>query len=250
MTRDLDSVPENIIEVDRRASADRSDGMIGWDWDGKMQFRASAPGSRWYANAAHTLDPAPAYGHDIDVVIDAYRRVRAAFPMADPQSPCFYLVPYEFASRTNAYSHATSLPEPDDWPEEAAPPWTGVIGLCAKRIPPMPGRTRYLVAHEYGHIAEEWIKETLLGHHRMREDQRLMDDYAVMRGLDDADFDRGATPGRWHRSIDEVFACDFRIAVCGIEPDYWPHPGFAHPQRHPDVIDWWADIVAKNDALR
>ena len=38
-----------------------------------------------------------------------------------------------------------------------------------------------------------------------------------------------------------AFACDFRIMVLGIEPDYWPHPGVMHPERIGDVAAWWVD---------
>lgn len=38
----------------------------------------------------------------------------------------------------------------------------------------------------------------------------------------------------------ELFANDFRIVVCGIEQEYWPHPGFTHPLKLAKVRKWWA----------
>jgi hypothetical protein len=38
-----------------------------------------------------------------------------------------------------------------------------------------------------------------------------------------------------------VMACDFRVAVAGVETEFWPHPGVLLPDHHVEV--WWDEAM-------
>jgi len=98
--------------------------------------------------------------------------------------------------------------------------------------------TRYLVAHEYGHCVDYWMNFK-----RGSKDEVVTDfdrEYAALRGVE-ANSDYGAL--KWHRNIGELIANDFRICVCNVEPEFWPHPGFAHPHDLPHVNEFWEKCV-------
>jgi hypothetical protein len=149
-----------------------------------------------------------------------------------------YIADREETGRTNAWStvHEDGRYEGDTWVKD---PPIGLIVLSGKRTPPHPALTRHLVAHEYGHNVEWMVNYTRgVGLH----DDSLAREYAEMRGLPDSALHHG-TGGRWHDSVHEILACDFRIVVCDIEPEYWPHPGIPHPDRVDELDGWWADAV-------
>src|SRR5205823_804865 len=136
-------------------------------------------------------------------------------------------------SRTNGATHV----EVDyDGPQDAKGNYTGRIGsiyLSAKRIPIHPAMTRYLVAHEYGHVVEEWLNERL---GNKLHDDTLIGFYRQLRSLDKP---RAYGAGEWHRTPGEVFANDFRVLVCGVEPEFWPHPGIERPETSYTIRGWW-----------
>lgn len=186
------------------------------------------------------IDPTPAYAHDRATVAEVLRHVSEAFPVSWPVS--IYLLPHEEIGRTNG---ATYTDVNYDGPKDSSGAYSGraaAIFFSAKRIPIHPATTRYLVPHEYGHVVEEWVNERA---GNKLWDGALMREYAEMRGLEGLSA-YGA--GLWHRVPGEVFANDFRVLVCDIEAEYWPHPGIIHPnklgQDHP-VVRWWATLVSE-----
>jgi hypothetical protein len=91
--------------------------------------------------------------------------------------------------------------------------------------------TRYLTAHEYGHIVEWWIE-----YQRNIDESQFDREYMEMRPGSSRDYG-----GRnWHRNVGELVANDFRICVTGIEPDFWPHAGFEHPLKLDVIRGFWA----------
>ena len=198
-----------------------------WGWD------STGPSHRHGQFATSRYDPFPAYPHDLAVVETTARLVAAVCP---PRWDVHILVANrEEIGRTNGWSDVEIAREYD----EATGEWrpgdpSGLISLCGKRIPPHPAMTRYLVAHEYGHHVE-WMLENARGHRLQAGD--LIADYAKVRGLTGLHYGSG---GRWHTSVTEVFACDFRILTCGIEVEFWPHPGVPRPEDSPPAVnDWW-----------
>lgn len=174
------------------------------------------------------VDPTPCYAHDAAQVQHVFERVQSAFPISC--LPIIYLPSFDSPARTNGVTQVV-----DDWCDTAAKrasllPW---IILYGKRIPIHPAVTRYLVAHEYGHIVEDWLKWKR-GHER--QDATFMDAYAKLRGLPiECTYDGG----NWHRAPCEVFADDFRLLICGIEDEHWPHPDIPRPEEVSVVRDWW-----------
>lgn len=202
------------------------------DWS----FRDSVP--RWRPGpfaAATEFDPFPAYPHRVADVHAAVEHVIACWP---PRYDIgLWVADREEVGRSNGFSNTTQDGhyEGDQWVKD---PPRGLIVLSGKRVPPHPALTRYLVAHEYGHHVE-WMLNADRGAKALQGDE-LVTEYAAVRGLPAGSVHHGSG-GRWHDSAAEVFACDFRILVCGVEPDYWPHPGIPHPYDVDTARDWWAE---------
>lgn len=209
---------------------------------GEWSFRDERP--RWrhrLHGSSGEFDPFPAYPHDIGVVEEAVRHVEVKCPpLWDVE---LYVANREELGRSNGYSnvHVGGHYVDDEWVTDEP---LGLIVLSGKRVPPHHTVSRYLVAHEYGHNVE-WMLEHLHGSKSLHSGQ-VVAGYAEYRGM--------PTPvhhgsgGRWHDSAVEVFACDFRVVVCDVEADYWPHPGVPHPRdlsMSHDLWAWWADALAR-----
>jgi hypothetical protein len=174
--------------------------------------------------------PAPGYAHSEALTRETAELVESRFPLLDP--PHIYLMPFDDVGRCNGQTQYD-----ENWYQKDANGhsvrhhW---IYLFGKVIPPHPAMTRYLVAHEYGHVVEDVISCSM--YKNDDPDAALMKDYAEMRGYC-TDIE-GYGPGTWHANIAEIFANDFRILVCGVETEFWPHP-CPHPEDVPGLRDWW-----------
>jgi hypothetical protein len=202
-----------------------------WRWEtGTPQWRDKRGGP------ASAFDPFPAYRHDVATVEATAQQVAAvALPAWDVD---IIVADREEVGRTNGFSAIGDGGhyEGDEWVKD--PPW-GLIMLSGKRIPPHPAMTRYLVAHEIGHHVEWWVNWARGA--KNWQDATLVNEYAELRGLGTRHFGTG---GRWHDSPTEVFACDFRIVVCGIETEFWPHLGVPRPEEvGADLKGWWAQAI-------
>lgn len=192
-------------------------------------FRPKVEGAKWYAFSIQ-YDPFPAYPHDIELARQVARQVEQEFPpLWDVH---LYVGDREDFSRTNGCSNSEGM---YDYDTREYVGHIGFIFLGGKRVPPHPAMTKHLVAHEYGHNVQ-WM----LAHEAGHSDTHTMDFlrvYAEMRGLDEDTLHFG-DGGRWHDAVGEIFACDFRIAVCGLGLDYWPHMGIKRPEET-HAIEWW-----------
>lgn len=189
------------------------------------------PGDTYAVSAS--FDPFPAYPHDMDVVRDTAAKVQEVCPPS--WNVELFVSDREEFSRTNAFSSVRHRKRDDDKDDI-----TGYIVMGGKRIPPHPAMTRYLVGHEYGHNVSYML--SMARGEKYAHDTPWMKDYAIMRGLDPDVVYHHGNGGTWHNSIGEIFACDFRIAVCGIEPEFWPHPGIPGPLEATHakrVAKWW-----------
>lgn len=201
---------------------------------------------RWRHRQASVvdLDPCPAYPHDIDLVRTTITAVARLVP------PIWnievFVADREEVGRSNGHSNVTSDGGYHRTGGDGVKTWVkgpnvGLIFLSGKRVPPHPAMTRYLVGHEYGHHVQ-WMLSERLGYHHVHDDQMLLD-YAALRGLPGNPLH--GYPGGWHHAVAEVFACDFRTIVTGIEDGYWPHPGVDRPDD--TVVAWWtASLAALN----
>lgn len=197
-----------------------------------------------HLSRAGTFDPFPAYAHDVE---QARKTVAGVMDWCPPLYDIeIHLPNREEVGRTNGYS-TNCYPHRYIDGERITEPPVGLIVMSGKRIPPHPAMTRYLVGHEYGHHAC-WMIGKLRGAKHLQDDSWLAD-YAKLRGLPE-DLPRNGSGGNWHKAIEEIFACDFRIMALGIETEYWPHPGIPHPTLSAlwtDRSTWWVSTI---DELR
>lgn len=208
--------------------------------DSSWSFRENAP--RWQHRqhgSSEIFDPFPAYAHERPIVEKTVRHVQSCWQPAWDVD--LYIANRESAGRSNGYSSLTDSGhyEGDEWVKD---PTVGLIVLSGKRIPPHPAMTRYLVAHEYGHNVE-WMLSIGRGAKHAHTGE-LINEYAEIRGLPESTRHHGAG-GNWHDSATEVFACDFRILVCDVETEFWPHHGIPRPETVPAVQQWWANELAR-----
>ena len=177
------------------------------------------------------VDPFPAYAHDVELVGKVLRRIDRIVGSKVFVKPTVYVLHHDAEARTNGWAMTKAFyPKPDK-----GPLWEGIIVLPGKRIPLHPAMTRYVTAHEYGHHVEY---ELLRRAGKQPEASDVAREYAQVRGAD-RDIPYGGRT--WHKTVGELFANDFRILVCCIEPEFWPHPGFTHPSKCPAVKRWWAE---------
>lgn len=192
--------------------------------DGRPQWRHP---KHSYALSA-TFDPFPGYPHDIELIRKTAKLVEQVCPpLWDVE---MYVADREERGYTNAFSSVKVSYGEDDGPT------LGFVMFSGKRIPPHPGMTRHLVGHEYGHNVA-YMLSRVRGEKNVH-DQAWMKDYAKMRGLPKSSNHHG-NGGTWHDSVREVFATDFRLVVCGLEKEYWPHLGVPYPRQTVDLAVWW-----------
>ncbi len=211
----------HVVEIDER--------NICWPFDNSQPSFSTVDGC--YARNEH-IDPFPAYAHDAGLVRAELARVAELFPL-DLQV-YVYVSSFETVGRTNA--HASSgydynAPMVND----EYPLSTGTIVMSGKRIPLHPAMTRYLVAHEYGHLVQYRLEKAKLLN---------MDAYAEMRAAGEPPAHYGGRT--WHLSRSEIFANDFRVVVAKREGEFWPHE-CPPPSLCPQLFSWW-DETRRNFA--
>lgn len=181
------------------------------------------------------IDPFPSYRHDMFLVNDTMKHVTKALPIDNVMDVQVSLLSHEVDSRVNGYAWATEYNDQDTVLRDRK--WHGQIVLSAKRTPIHPGMTRYLVAHEYGHLVQRAV-EIANG----LTEYAFEEKYAEMRGV--ANNPAGYGGGTWHLSPGELFANDFRLLVCRVETEFWPHPDVARPETLPSMLNFWRDTAA------
>jgi hypothetical protein len=212
-----------------------TDGDLVWQFDGKPYFSIRTP-SQGHGTTVF-VDPFPCYSPDRELVVKMVEKVEKAFPIRFPT--IYGLLPFEVESRTNgtAYQNHQYNSENESLKIGDAYPFEGVIVLSGKRIPIHPAMMRYLVAHEYGHVVDYWIQYK----RGLGSDTTTDTEYAKMRGIDtNLKYYGGRT---WHNAVGEVIANDFRIIVCGVESEFWPHECCVHPDKSPEAQKFWSDAV-------
>lgn len=170
------------------------------------------------------VDPFPCYPHDMKVAQETIDRLTLR------TDANIKVMPFESISRTNGWASKSGYydyKEDGSWDYK----YVHLIVLSGKRTPIMPAMTRYMIGHEYGHIVEHLIRDTLTDKTGINDgtdyefQTKFLKEYAKFRGIEYSD-KYGAN--NWHSNTQEVFANDYRILAAGIETDYWPHT-FDHP---------------------
>lgn len=222
---------------------------LTWPDRGNPSYRV---GRGSYGGRSVVVHPRPMYPHDAALVERTLRAIEAVHPLAGARCE-LAILDREFESGFNGYAMPDAIYKRDDgsaWevriPDAEHPSkdlhlngQALMIVLSAKVVPLLPAWTRYLVAHEYGHCA--WYHATRLmgwttGGNRIAERTYMQ----VTRGL--VDWEDGK---RWHQLAAEVIANDFRIAVAGVESEFWQHDVEPPGDR---VRLWWAHAALVSEA--
>lgn len=184
------------------------------------------------------VDPFPGYAHAEALATAEVRYCDRVFPVDLPVR--LYLLPFEELGRSNGWTQFDHDYSSDG---KSSKPLPSIV-LSGKRIPIHPAMTRYLVAHEYGHVVQRWWEH----HQGIKDgDTAFLQEYAGRRGLGWQGDD--ASGGRWHTSPGEIFANDFRMLVAGREPEFWPHPDAERPERITAIVEWWRTAIAVAEEL-
>lgn len=206
-----------------------TDAELSWPFGQEPSFTIKGPKSSYGHQVK--IDPFPCYGHDMVLVEEIAEQVEACFPM-DVEID-YFVAEFEAMDRCNGFAQRDY-----DYSGNKEPyPWEPMVCLSGKRIPLHPAMTRYLVPHEVGHIAQWWIEKL-----RGLKDDELRKQYQQLRP--ETNFGYGGR--KWHANVGELIANDFRILVCGLETEFWPHPGFARPDEVLAVVEFWEKAVAEN----
>lgn len=178
------------------------------------------------------VDPCPGFAHDLDLVRKELVYLQRVAPLPFPIKVA--VMDRELLGRTNAQYH-----ELFDWSDQQTGKRVGVILLSGKRLPMHPAMTRYLVAHEYGHAVEDWIRASRGGPKALETDFR----HAYIQTCRPTATNGPYGPEHWPDDAGELFANDFRLQVAGREEEYWPHLG--HERFPAEVTTWWAAAIAE-----
>lgn len=199
---------------------------IHWPFNGEPYvLLQTGQGSR-----REVVDPFPCYGHELKLVRQLVRHVEGNFPIGF--KPQYNVLHFEMTERVNGWSDRSY----DHSGKKDPPKWYPFITLSGKRIPIHPAMTRYVIPHEYGHTIQHWL-ERCMG----LKNEELEPIYADMRGLKHSDAYGGKN---WDGNTGEVLANDFRIVVCGLESEFWPH-SVKHPDKLKTIKKWWNKHIKK-----
>lgn len=208
--------------------------QIDWPFKGNPSFKTKGPIA--YARS-HQIDPFPCYPHNVELVASMAETVEKLFPVDNQVD--YFVTEYEEIGRTNGFADKTDV---YDQASGKYAHWEPVVVLIGKRIPPHPAMTRYLVAHEYGHIVQ-WQIEHMRGIDSGKETTDF--DFEYLRLRKNCHNDYGGR--KWHANVGELIANDFRVLVCGVEEEFWPHEGFVHPRQSEEVQNFWKKIMAERE---
>lgn len=207
-----------------------------WSFDDKGPTLRLNTGGSWGHRVE--VDPFPCYPHDKGVVEKSLAHVvEASWDIG----ATVFIGHHEALARSNAWASEEVDYDYDAETVDGRYPATyhPYVFLLGKRIPPHPAVTRYLIAHEYGHCVDYWLNRALALDNDGRNPSGLKEAYRKMRGMRKVNHYGGGT---WHKCAGEVLACDFRIAVCGVETEYWPHQGIEHTEENTSVLKWWTHL--------
>lgn len=181
------------------------------------------------------FDPFPCYFHDKHLVESQIKRNEEIVSV--PFKPDYFVFPFECGSRTNGCAcRNPNYRKEEDNKEAAMYPY---ILLYGKRIPIHPAMTRYLVAHEYGHVI----------HYNLEEAMKIKDgdddfEKFYAKEIREIEYNKKYGALNWHSNIGEIIAEDIRAGILQVEREFWPHD-VCPPWDSKKVMDFWCETNEK-----
>lgn len=222
---------------------------LRYGYDNKGPHWVASPALQHSYPIREECDPwGPCYTHDVTLVKKLLGECVAAAPLGCVPVTV-YVSQVEGLARTNGWSRYDHVycrdgEVPAWWSGAGLKPWEGTIALAGRRVEMHPAVTRYVVAHEYGHLVD-----AALAMARWPGDasafSKLHDEYRRLRRLERVSH-YGA--GTHHLEVGEVLANDFRTVVLGREPDFWAHP-VTPGWKLKTVRRWWERAIDELQAL-
>lgn len=199
---------------------------LAWPFQGAPFVRVQ------YGNGTRDLDvdPFPCYQHDRFAANDHLQHVVKCLPLE--MDVTVNLLSYDTPHRVNALAEMVESTATAGAPS----PWHGSVVMMGKRTPIHTAVTKYLVAHEYGHLVQRAI-EIKAG----LKPYAFAAIYAKLRGLEQQTSEYGG--GTWHLDPGELFANDFRLLVCRSEVSFWPHLDIPRPETLPQLALYWEGVA-------
>lgn len=203
------------------------------------------------------IDPAPVYGHDLGQIEELLEACHADAPLCNPVTVNVLRVSDKRGSNGWAQQNWSyhDCHTPDDCQCDVELPdgktrrrnWDGVIALSGRTTEIHPAIARYVVPHEYGHIAEDAL--ALIRHDDGSADpgDALLSEWAKVRRIPQEFFELPYGTTTHHLIPREVFANDFRFAL-GYETEWWPHDEVVPPlgaRGTKRAQTWWEEALAQ-----
>lgn len=198
-----------------------------WPFDGEPYFKTQLAKTEYQEKI--NIQAFPCYSFDLKLVNHVAEYVENCFSIGFPCD--YYVLDYDVIEGVNGY--ASRVSEWNDGKEVAFEPY---IVLAGKKTPIHPAMQRYLIGHERGHVINYWLSLKM-----GMTDEEFDKHYADIREIDYS-FEYGGK--KWHTNTGEIMANDFRVLVCGLETDFWPHDA-VHPFKCESVIKFWGEMKEK-----
>ena len=189
--------------------------------DNVPEYQCTSPEDKY--PRTFKVDPFPCYTHDEERVKVMADLCQNAFPVPNLN---IYILSHEMIDRINGLSYE----QPSYSEEEKIPCKCGCgelktrygqilnIVLSGKRIPVLPSMTRYLVTHEYGHVAFYYIVRKM--GYQDGDIEKIEKEYLELRGIE---YKKNISLNKWHNTASEIIANDFRILFTKQEMEFYPH---------------------------
>jgi len=199
------------------------------------------------------IEPAPVYGHDIGRVEFLLDECHRLAPLCAPVSVNVMHVVDRRGSNgwaQQVFDYDCHTPERCQCKTSTGKTrnWDGVIALSGRTTEIHPAIARYVVPHEYGHIAEDALALIRYGHEDTSQpDALLIKEWAKVRRLPEECFRLSYGMTTHHLMPKEVFANDFRHAL-GFETEWWPHDEVVPPlgaRGTKRAQTWWDDALGQ-----
>ena len=201
------------------------------------------------------VDPYPCYAPDLALTTDLVNECESVFPLVGDVC-AYYVLSHEVIDRFNGCTFQDSIYYDKDGRDNTRKitcycgckkeydirQQAYFVVLSGKRIPLHPAMLRYLVAHEYGHMAFYHLARRM--GYRDSDEKHLYDKYMAIRGVSKDYYAAVYSGSKWHRHPGEIFANDFRTLIMGKEREFWPHDSAEVPMlslNTPKVLDWWKE---------